>query len=128
MTPQGKLASTIGFALFFSVVQAVPRSWMVMPSGKRIQSVPKTSSTPLSAAAAAVIDGPVLAVLSVQLLGSPSVASTMIGGEPAGGGLAAKSATTASIDGAVGVRPPGVKPSMVAWIAAALFCARPTEV
>src|SRR3569833_3525098 len=41
-----------------------------------------------------------------QLFGSPSVASIRSGGEPAGGGFAAKSATAVSIAAEVGVDPP----------------------
>ena len=40
-----------------------------------------------------------------QVFGSPSVASKMIGGEPAGGGFAAKSATAVSSAADVGVAP-----------------------
>jgi hypothetical protein len=50
----------------------------------------------------------------------------MIGGEPGGGGWAAKSATTASIDGAVGVVPSGDWDWINPVIVDALFSARGT--
>src|SRR5689334_2666508 len=74
--------------------------------------------------AAAMIDGGSFGVPSLHAFGSPSVARMMTGGEPAGGGFAMKSATTASIDGAVGVLPPGCWLAIRVAIAVALFFAR----
>ena len=72
-----------------------------------------------------VIDGPRFALVLPQLFGSPSVASRMTGGEPIGGGFAAKSATVLSIAGAVGVVPPfGTFVVVSVCIAIALLSAR----
>src|SRR5579863_7109861 len=84
------------------------------------------SRTPAwNAAVVAVSDGPSFVLPLVQLFGSPSVASRMIGGLPAGGGFAVKSATAAVIALSVGVLPPlgGLFASSVE-IADALLSAR----
>src|SRR4051794_30719405 len=57
------------------------------------------------ALAAAATDSASLESVLPHWLGRPSVASTITGGEPAGGGSAANAATTASIACGVGVNP-----------------------
>src|SRR5205814_252500 len=75
----------------------------VSPTDRTNSRIPAANASP-----AALTDSDcVLVVLSPHLFGRPSVASRMIGGDPCGGGLALKSLTTASIDGGVGVLPPG---------------------
>ncbi len=48
IAPQGNVASTTAFGVFFSVSHAVPIRWITIPFGSSVQSVPYIRVEPLS--------------------------------------------------------------------------------